>query len=84
MSTLVLQLPDDIHDQLRAAAERGGVSVQEFLTNAAAEKLAALKQWEFLHARAAHGSPEEFRRLLAVASDVSPEPGDELPSGWTR
>ena len=48
MSTLSLRLPESLHKQLKAVAERDGVSINQFIATAVAEKLSALTTAEYL------------------------------------
>jgi hypothetical protein len=80
MSQLTIQLPESWHGQLRELAAREGVSVEQFIASAAAEKLSAVLSNGFLRHEAALGSREEFDRIMAKLPKVPPEPGDELPA----
>ncbi len=42
MSTISLRLPESLHERVRAVAEREGVSINQLITIALAEKLSAL------------------------------------------
>jgi hypothetical protein len=78
MSTaLSLQLPDSIHKQLVAYAEQDGVSMNQFIATAVAEKLASLATVEYLEQRAQNGSRDKFHAVLSKVSDNKPV-GDEL------
>ena len=79
MSTMSLRLPKSLHEKVREIAEREGISINQFVTTALAEKLSALLTEEYLEARAARGSAERFRAVLDAAPDVEPDPGDESP-----
>lgn len=78
MSTLSLRLPDSLHNQIRVLAKREGVSINQLLTSAAAEKMAALMTEEYLEERARRASQERFRGVLAKVPRVSPVPEDAL------
>lgn len=78
MSTLSLRLPESLHRQLKVVAERDGVSVNQFITTAVAEKLSALMTAEYLEQRAARGDRGRFDRVLARVRDVPAEPADRL------
>ncbi|MGI8766867.1 MAG: toxin-antitoxin system HicB family antitoxin [Gemmatimonadaceae bacterium] len=41
MSTISLRLPESLHERVRAVAEREGVSINQLITIALAEKLSA-------------------------------------------
>ena len=78
MSTISLRLPDSLHDQIRRLAAEDGTSINQFITTAAAEKLAALMTLEYLAERAKRGSREKFDAALASLPDAPPDEGDEL------
>jgi hypothetical protein len=80
MSQLTIQLPESWHGQIQELAAREGVSVEQFITSAAAEKLSAVLSDGFLRREAALGSRAEFDRVMAKLPPVPPEPGDELPA----
>ena len=78
MSTMSLRLPASLHEKAREMAEREGVSINQLVTTALAEKLSALLTEEYLAERAARGSRETFERVLSKVSDQEPAPGDEI------
>lgn len=78
MSTIHLHLPDSIYDKVKEIALRDGISVDQFLASAAAEKVAAFMGGEYLEQRARRGSKEAFERALAEVPDVPADPGDEI------
>lgn len=79
MSTLTVEIPNSIRSRLDAFAEADGVSVNQLVASAVAEKLAALDAMETLRQRTARGDREKFLAVMAKVPDVPPEPGDELP-----
>jgi hypothetical protein len=78
MSTLSLRLPDSLHKKVRELAQQEGISINQFISTAVAEKMAALLTVEYLEERAKRGSREKFLAVLAKVPDVPPEPGDEM------
>jgi hypothetical protein len=78
MSTISLRLPDWLHRQIRELAEQEDVSINQFVTTAVAEKLAALMTEEYLAARAKRGDREKFERALSRVPDTPPEEHDRL------
>jgi len=84
MSTLSLRLPESIHRKLSEVAEREGVSMNQLISSAVAEKLAALMTEEYLHARGRHASARKFDAVLAKIPDAPPMEGDELPEGYGK
>lgn len=79
MSTLSLRLPNSLHKQARELARQEGISINQLVTTALAEKLSALMTVEYLEERAARGSREKFEAVLAKVPDVEPEDYDKLP-----
>lgn len=69
-------------EDVKALAAQDAVSVNQFLVQAAAEKVAALKARGYLAERATRATPGDLRRVLAKAGTPTPIPGDELPEGW--
>ena len=78
MSTLSLRLPDSLHKRVRDLAQQEGISINQFVSTAVAEKMAALMTVDYLDERAKRGSREKVLAVLAKVPDVAPEPGDEL------
>jgi hypothetical protein len=73
MGTLSVRLPDSLHMKVRQLAEREGISINQFIATAVAEKLAALMTEEYLEERAKHGSRAKYKAALAQVPDVKPE-----------
>jgi hypothetical protein len=79
VSTIEIRLPDSWYRQIQVLAERDGISVDQFLTTAAAEKLSALLTADYLAERSARaGTREELLRLLDKVPDVEPPEQDRL------
>ena len=78
MKTMSLRLPDSIHSQLKSLAERDGVSMNQMVTLAVAEKTAALLTLDYLEQRAKRGSRDRFEAALAAVQDREPEEADRL------
>jgi hypothetical protein len=73
-----IRLPDSLHRQAKELAEREGVSINQLVATALAEKLAALMTLEYLEKRARRGDRRSFERVLKKVRDRKPLPGDEL------
>jgi hypothetical protein len=63
---------------VKALARKEGISINEFITLAVAEKLATLSTADYLTERAKRGSREKLLAMLAKAPDVEPEDYDRL------
>ncbi|MEA3358299.1 MAG: YlcI/YnfO family protein [Thermodesulfobacteriota bacterium] len=78
MSTLSLRIPKSIHEQIRQLAKREGISINQFVASAAAEKMSALLTEEYIKRRSKSASREKFQAVLNKAPDVEPEDHDRL------
>jgi uncharacterized protein (DUF1778 family) len=78
MSTISLRLPDSLHAQIRKLANVDGISINQFISTAAAEKLAALMTVDYLEERAKRGTRQRFEAALKRLPDVEPADDDKL------
>ena len=77
MSTLSVRLPNSFHRQLRELAVREGVSMNQLISSAVGEKLAALMTEDYLE-RAKRGSRKAYEAVLRKVRDVPAEERDTL------
>jgi len=78
MSTLSLRIPNSLHEQIRELAKREGISINQFVASAAAEKMAALLTEEYIETRARRASLKKFQKVLKKIPDVKPEDYDRI------
>lgn len=78
MSTISLRLPESLHRRVRELARSEETSINQFVTTAIAEKMAALMTLDYLAERARRGSRSKFDRVLAKVKDRKPVDGDEV------
>lgn len=78
MSALNLRLPASMHRKLAEIARQEGVSINQFINTAVAEKMSALMTEEYLRERARRGSRRRFEQVLAKIPDVEPEEKDRV------
>jgi len=71
-----LRIPD--YYKLEIEALKGNVSMNQFIVNALAEKIATLKTADYLEERAKQGSREHALDILDKVSDREPLEGDGL------
>ncbi|MBW4645287.1 MAG: toxin-antitoxin system HicB family antitoxin [Goleter apudmare HA4340-LM2] len=79
MSNLNLQLPDSLYKSVQDLAKQDGISIDQFIATAVAEKIAALTTETYLEELAQRGSREKYEAILAKVPDVAPEAHDQLP-----
>lgn len=70
MSTLSIRLPDYLHQSVRELSQREGVSMNQFIMLAVAEKMSALMTEEYLAERAKRGSRKKYEAVLAKVPDI--------------
>ena len=78
MSTISIRLPESLHDGIREAARREGISINQFIASAAGEKLAAWATEEYLAARTRRGDRGKFEAALGRVPDREPDPDDAI------
>jgi hypothetical protein len=71
-------LPQSLHRKLGEVAEREGISINQLINSAVAEKMSALMTEEYLEARADRGTRRKFVAALAKVTDVEPDASDRL------
>jgi predicted transcriptional regulator len=76
MSTISLRLPESLHNKVRELAKEENVSINQLITTALAEKMAALMTVEYLEERAARGDRVKFERAMGKVRDVEPDEAD--------
>jgi predicted transcriptional regulator len=78
MTTLSLRLPESLHKRIRELAKQEGISINQLISSAVAEKMAALMTVDYLEERARRGSRKHFLAVLAKVPDADPDPDDRL------
>lgn len=74
-----LELPASIKSAAEQLARAEGVSLDEWIASAVAQKIGAVETAEFFRRRAGDAKLEDLHALLALAPDRAPDPSDELP-----
>jgi predicted transcriptional regulator len=78
VGALSLRLPESLHRKLSEVAEREGVSINQLISSAVAEKMSALMTEEYLAARAKRASRRKFEAVLAKVPGVEPAESDRM------
>ena len=78
MSALSLRLPDSVHRHIKELARQEGVSINQFISSAVAEKVSAIATEDYLQQRAQRTDKQAFQHLLARVPNREALPGDEL------
>jgi HicB family len=80
MTALTIRLPNSVHESIKLLARKDGISVNQFIASAAAEKMASIQTLDYLRREAALGKREDFEQFLKRVPDVRAQAGEELSS----
>jgi hypothetical protein len=72
MTVISLRLPESLHKIARELAKEEGVSINQLITLALAEKISALKTETYLEERAKRADKGKFLEAMAKLADVEP------------
>jgi hypothetical protein len=78
VSTISLRIPDSLHRRVRELVAEEHISINQFITLALAEKVAALTAVDYLQERAKRGDRVKFERAMGKVADIEPEEQDRL------
>ena len=75
-----LSLPASLKETAARLAKDDGVSLNQWIVTAVAQKIGAVETAEeLLERRATRATPEDLLRHLDAAPNMPPAPGDEMP-----
>jgi len=91
-TTYPLRLPRSVRAEVERLAKEDGVSINQFVATAVAEKVAALNTADFFAIRKSRADFTAFDRIIRRKGGEPPRPGDEIgrpkrpkpPAGSTR
>ncbi len=78
-ATYPLRLPRSIKAAAENLARAEGISMNQFIATAVAEKLSVLSTADYFIQRAKRAKPDAIDRILNRSGDEPPRAGDELP-----
>lgn len=78
MSNLTVRIPDSLHKGLRDVSKKEGVSINQFIAIAVAEKMSALNTFDTINARKQRGSEKILFDVLSKVQSREPLPGDQI------
>jgi uncharacterized protein (DUF1778 family) len=73
MSTISLRLPQSLHKEIKRLTKEEGISINQFIVMAAAEKISALETETYIAQRAQRANQERFLEVMEKVPDVDPE-----------
>ena len=77
MSSLTLRLAESLHSHLKDIAENEGVSINQFIATAVAEKVSSLETLNYIENRAKSAKPGSINKILRKVPKRKPLSGDE-------
>ncbi len=81
-ATYPLKLPASIRAAAVRLAREDGVSLNQWIASAVAQKVGAVETAAtFFRRRAGGAQPEDLQAILSSVPGRTPDPGDELPPG---
>lgn len=83
-AVIQLRLPRSIKEAVVRLAKQDGVSMNQMIATAVAEKVAVLEAATFFEERAKRADYAAFDRIMNRTGGEPPRAGDELPEGWVR
>ncbi len=78
MSAVSVRLPDSLYQQVEEIVRKEGVSMNQFISSATAEKVSAFATQDYLEERARRANEKKFREALSHIPNIEPEEYDKL------
>jgi hypothetical protein len=78
-----LEIPESLLKRAEELASEDGVSLDIWVTSALAQKIGVVETAEEFFRRRAEGAGKGLHYYLDKLPSGPPDPGDELPEGWT-
>jgi hypothetical protein len=83
-STYPLRLPHSLKAEVERLAKADGISINQFIATAVAEKLSAMRTADFFAERCARADFAAFDRLMRRQGGDPPAPDDAMPEEGCR
>src|SRR6266850_6140113 len=77
-SSFPLRLASSLQEEARKTAKTEGISLNQLINLAVAEKISALRTEEFFRERGAHANIKKARKILKRTGKEPPGEGDEI------
>jgi len=78
MSAITIRIPASLHQKIKEVAKEDGISMNQFFSSAAAEKLSAVLTLAYLKKKAEQANVEDFDDLLKKLPDHNPLDWDQI------
>ena len=77
-SSFPLRLASSLQEEARKTAESEGISLNQLINLAVAEKISALRTEDFFRERGVRADTKKARRILKRVGNEPPREGDEI------
>lgn len=81
--TRSFEIPESLLKRAEELAREDGVSLDIWITSALAQKIGTVETAAEFFKRRGAGADGKLKQYLDMVPKVAPDPGDELPEGWT-
>ncbi len=78
MSLITVELPKSLYVKINELSEAEGISANQFLVLAAAEKMSAILTENYLEEEARKGRREDFEKVMKAVPGTEPEEYDHI------
>jgi len=78
MTTISTEIPDTIFRHAKSLADREEMTLDQFIAMALASQISVWEAGKSFAERAKRGNWETAKKILAMGSDLDPEPEDRL------
>ena len=78
MSSLTVRIPESLHNGLREISKREGVSINQYIALAVAEKMSVINTMDAISERKKEGRKEDIFDVLSKVKSRPPLLGDEI------
>ena len=78
MNAIMVELPKSLHTKISELSRNEGISANQFLVLAAAEKMSAILTESYLEDEARRGRREDFEKVMNAVPCADPEEHDRI------
>jgi|SaaInl8_200m_RNA_FD_contig_21_645958_length_341_multi_7_in_0_out_0_1 hypothetical protein len=78
MNAIMVELPKSLHTKISELSRNEGISANQFLVLAAAEKMSAILTESYLEDEARRGRREDFEKVMNAVPCAEPEEYDRI------
>ena len=78
MNAIMVELPKSLHTKFSELSRNEGISANQFLVLAAAEKMSAILTESYLEDEARRGRREDFEKVMNAVPCAEPEEYDRI------